>query len=64
MARDDGWNDLALGNRTLVHGADAAAQELGSPIVVILAGKWKRRSLPLARWLERLQYEDFNKRSC
>ena len=29
MARDDGWNDLALGNRTLVDGADAAAQELG-----------------------------------
>lgn len=28
-ARDDGWNDLALGHKTLVDGADEAAKELG-----------------------------------
>lgn len=28
-ALDDGWNDLALGHKTLVDGADEAAQELG-----------------------------------
>ena len=28
-ALDDGWNDLALGRRTLVEGADDAAKELG-----------------------------------
>jgi benzoate/toluate 1,2-dioxygenase subunit alpha len=29
QAVDDGWNDLALGHKTLVDGADEAAQELG-----------------------------------
>ena len=27
-ALDDGWNDLALGRKTLVYGADEAAREL------------------------------------
>ncbi|PPR10117.1 MAG: 2-halobenzoate 1,2-dioxygenase large subunit [Alphaproteobacteria bacterium MarineAlpha11_Bin1] len=29
QALDDGWNDLALGHKTLIEGADMAAQELG-----------------------------------
>ena len=29
QALDDGWNDLALGHKTLVDGADSAADELG-----------------------------------
>ena len=28
-ALDDGWNDLALGHKTLVDGPDEAASELG-----------------------------------
>ncbi|MEC8530951.1 MAG: Rieske 2Fe-2S domain-containing protein [Pseudomonadota bacterium] len=56
MARDDGWNDLALGNRTLVNGADAAAQELG--VTPINSNPGREVETPFfafwREWLERL----------
>ena len=56
MARDNGWNDLALGNRTLVDGADAAAQELG--VTPINSNPGREVETPFfafwREWLERL----------